>query len=72
MTRGTRSEYVKHPHNIHVYCTIGRNGCLCRCFTRANKLDCTSQGEYNHPRVGNDHAQTTAMLGSGGKLSYLR
>jgi hypothetical protein len=72
MTRGTRSEYVKHPHNIHVYSTIRRNGCLCGCFTRSNTLDCTSQGEYNHPRVGNDHAQSTAILGSGGKVSYFR
>lgn len=63
MTRGTRSEYVKHPHNIHVYSTIRRNGCLCGCFTLSNTLDCTSKGGFNHPGVGNDHAQSTAILG---------
>ena len=72
MTRGTRSEYAKHPHNIHLYRTIGRNGCLCGCFTCSNTLDCASQGGFNHPRVDNDHAQTTAMLGSGGKVDSLR
>ena len=72
MTRSTRSEYAKHPHNIHVYCTIRRNGCLCGCFIRLNTLDCTSQGEYNHPRVSNDRAQSTAILGSGEKVDFLR
>ena len=72
MTRGTRSEYAKHPHNIHLYRTIGRNECLCGCFTCSNTLDCASQGGFNHPRVDNDHAQTTAMLGSGGKVDSLR
>ena len=71
-TRGTPSEYAKHPHNIHVYSAIRRNGWLCGCFTHSNTLDCTSQGEYNHPRVGNDHAQSTAILGSGGKVDFLR
>ena len=71
-TRGTRSEYAKHPHNIHVYCTIWPYGCLCGCFTPSNTLECTSQGEYNHPRVGNDHTQTTAILGSGEKVGSFR
>ena len=72
ITRGTRSEYAKHPHNIHVYCTIRRAGCLCGCFTHANTLDCTSQSGFNHPRVGNDHAQRTAILGSGEKVDSFR
>jgi hypothetical protein len=71
-TRDTRSEYAKHPHDIHVYCTIRRNGCMCGCFTHSNTLDCNSQGEYNHPRVSNDRAQSTAILGSGEKVDFLR
>ena len=71
-TRDTRSEYAKHPHNIHVYCTIRRNGCLCGCFTHANTLECTSQGGFNHPRVGNDHAQITAILSSGEKVGCFK
>ena len=70
--KDTLSEHAKHPHNIHLYRTIGRNGCLCGCFTCSNTLDCASQGGFNHPRVDNDHAQTTAMLGSGGKVDSLR
>ena len=70
--RGTRSEYAKHPHIIHVYCTIRHNGCLCGCFTPSNTLDCTSQGEYNHPRVGNDRSKSTAILGSGEKVGSFR
>jgi hypothetical protein len=70
--RDTRSEYTKHPHDIHVYSTIRRNGCLCGCFTHANTLDCTTQGGFNHPRVSNDHAQSTAILGSVGKVDFLR
>ena len=72
MTRGTRGEYAKHPHVIYVYSTIRRNGCLCGCFTHANTLDCTTQGGFNHPRVSNDHAQSTAILGSVGKVDFLR
>ena len=71
-TRDTRGEYTKHPYDIHVYSTIRRNGCLCGCFTHANTLDCNSQGEYNHPRVGNDRSKSTAMLGSGEKVGSLR
>ena len=70
--RDTRSEYTKHPHDIHVYCTIRRNWYLCGCFVRSNTLDCTSPGEYNHPRVSNDHAQSTTILGSGEKVEFLR
>ena len=72
MTRGTGSEYVKHPHDIHVYPTIRRNGCLCGCFTHSNTLDCNLQGEYNHPRVSNDRAQSAAILGSCEKVDFLR
>ena len=71
-TRDTRSEYTKHPHDIHVYCTIRRNGCLCGCFTQSDMLECISQGGINHPGVGNDNAQSTAMLSSGGKVDFLR
>ena len=70
-TRDTRSEYTKHPHDIHVYCTIRRNWCLCGCFTHSDMLECISQGGFNHPRVSNDHAQSTAMLGSGEKVDFL-
>ena len=71
-TRDTRSEYAKHPHNIHVYCTIRRNGCLCGCFIHPNTLDCTSQGGFNHPRVSIDRSKSTAILGSGEKEDFLR
>ena len=71
-TRGPRSEYTKHPHVIHVYCTIRRSGWLCGCFTHSNTLDCNSQGEYNHPRVGNDRSKSTARLGQGGKVDSFR
>ena len=71
-TRGTRSKYTKYPHDIHVYCTIRPYGCLCGCFTRSNTLECLSQGKYNHPGVGNDWSKSTAILGSGGKVDFLR
>ena len=71
-TRDTRSEYAKHPHDIHVYSTIRRNGCLCGCFISSNTLECTFQGGFNHPRVSTDRAQSTAILGSGEKVSSLR
>ena len=29
-------------------------------------------GGFNHPRVSNDHAQSTAILGSGEKVGYFR
>ena len=71
-TRDTRSEYAKHPHAIHIYCTIRPYGCLCGCFTHSNTLDCTSQGGFNHPRVSTDRSKSTAILGSGGKVGFLR
>ena len=67
-TRGNRRQYTKHPYVIRVYCTIRLNGCLRGCFTPSKTLDCTSQGEYNHPRVSNDRAQSTAILGSGERV----
>ena len=31
-----------------------------------------SLGGFNHPRVSNDRAQSAAILGSGGKVDFLR
>ena len=67
-TKRTRSDSKKHPYKCHLFRLIALNGCLCGCFTLSNTLECTSQGEYDHPRMSNDRAQSTAILGSGERV----
>jgi hypothetical protein len=61
-TRGTRSEYTKHPHIIHVYCTIRPYGCLCGCFILLNCLECTSWQQVPANSIGTSRQKVLEIL----------